>query len=101
MNYIRRQIKNDLKYAFQHYKKVLITGARQVGKTRLIKELFSEIKYISFDNVFYENEAKSDGILFLNNNGKPLVLDEVQRVPELFRSIMVEIIQKVNKRKLI
>ena len=87
MDYIKRQIENDLKYAFQHYKIVLITGARQVGKTRLIKELFSEIKYINFDNIFYENEAKNDGILFLNNNGKPLVLDEVQRVPELFRSI--------------
>ena len=87
MDYIKRQIESDLKYAFKHYKLVLITGARQVGKTRLIKELFSEIKYLNFDNIFYENEAKNDGILFLNNNGKPLVLDEVQRVPELFRSI--------------
>ena len=87
MKYINRQIEQDLKQAFSHYKIVLITGARQVGKTRLIKELFSEIKYINFDNIFYENEAKNDGILFLNNNGVPLVLDEVQRVPELFRSI--------------
>ena len=87
MKYINRQIEQDLQYAFQHYKIVLITGARQVGKTRLIKELFGEIKYINFDNIFYETEAKNDGILFLNNNGRPLALDEIQRVPKLFRSI--------------
>ena len=87
MDYINRQIEKDLENAFKHYKIVLITGARQVGKTRLIKELFKEMKYVNFDNIFYENEAKSDGILFLNNNGKPIIFDEVQRVPELFRSI--------------
>ena len=41
-------------------KPLILRGARQVGKTRLIKELFSEIKYINFDNIFYENEAKND-----------------------------------------
>ena len=87
MAYIRRQIEDNLKRLFNSYKVILVTGARQVGKTSLIQELFSDIKYINFDNVFYENEATEDGLLFLNNNGKPLMLDEVQRVPELFRFI--------------
>ena len=55
MEYIKRQIEEDLIKSFNNYKVVLITGARQVGKTRLIKELFSNVKYINFDNIFYEN----------------------------------------------
>ena len=87
MEYIHRQIEEKLKKSFEIYKAVLITGARQVGKTRLIKELFSNIKYINFDNIFDEDRARNDGLLFLNDNGVPLILDEVQRVPEIFRSI--------------
>lgn len=96
MKYIKRQIEEDLKKAFGHYKTVLITGARQVGKTRLIKELFSDIKYINFDNIFYENEARTDGLLFLNNNGSPLVIDEVQRAPEIFRFIKLKCDENEN-----
>ncbi len=87
MKYIRRQIENRLNKAFKTYKVVLITGARQVGKTRLIREQFPNIKYINFDNIFDEDRARNDGLLFLNDNGKPLILDEVQRVPEIFRFI--------------
>ena len=90
MEYIKRQIEEDLIKSFNHYKVVLITGARQVGKTRLIKELFSNVKYINFDNIFYENEARNDGLLFLNNNGIPLIIDEVQRAPEIFRFIKLK-----------
>ena len=87
MEYIHRQIEEKLKKSFEIYKVVLITGTRQVGKTRFIKELFSNIKYINFDNIFDEDKARNDGLLFLNDNGVPLILDEVQRVPEIFRSI--------------
>ena len=90
MEYIKRQIEEDLIKSFNNYKVVLITGARQVGKTRLIKELFSNVKYINFDNIFYENEARNDGLLFLNNNGIPLIIDEVQRAPEIFRFIKLK-----------
>ena len=68
MDYIKRQIENDLKYAFQHYKIVLITGARQVGKTRLIKELFSEIKYINFHFFFMHFSSQCHNIIHRPNN---------------------------------
>lgn len=90
MEYIHRQVEEKLLNSFKNYKVVLITGARQVGKTRLIKELFQNLNYINFDNIFYENAAKNDGLLFLNENKHPLILDEVQRVPEIFRFIKLK-----------
>ena len=94
MEYINRQIEEKLKKAFETYKVVLITGARQVGKTRLIREMFPNIKYVNFDNLFDENRARNDALLFLNDNGDPLIIDEVQRVPEIFRSIKYRIDEK-------
>lgn len=94
MDYISRQIEQKLKKAFETYKVVLITGARQVGKTRLIKEMFPNVKYINFDNIFDENRARNDALLFLNDNGAPLIIDEVQRVPEIFRSIKYKVDEK-------
>lgn len=87
MEYIHRHIEKKVKELFDTYKVVLITGARQVGKTRLINEMFKKIKYINLDDYEKENMARSDGKRFLNDEGMPLMIDEVQRVPELFRII--------------
>lgn len=87
MKYIERQIEEKIKSLLSTYKVVLVTGARQVGKTRLLNEVFFDYNYISFDDYSEEMMAKSDAKRFLTDNGIPLIIDEVQRVPEIFRSI--------------
>ena len=89
--YIKRQIEKEIKSSFKSYKVVLLTGPRQSGKTRVLREIFKNFKYINFDDVFYENLARNDGLLFLNNNPYPLIIDEVQRVPEIFRFIKLKV----------
>lgn len=87
MKYIKRNIEDKLNKLFKTYKVVLITGARQVGKTRLITEMFKDYKYINLDDYQMLVLAKNDGKLFLQRYGSPLILDEVQRAPSLFRTI--------------
>lgn len=87
MKYIKRLIEKEIKNSFETYKAVLVTGARQVGKTKMLKEVFPNLKYIDLDDIFMEAKAKEDGTLFLENNKYPLIIDEVQRVPELFQGI--------------
>lgn len=101
MEYIKRHIEKCIKRGFSTYKVVLITGARQVGKTRTIKELFSNFKYVTLDNIFSEELAREDGLQFLENNECPLIIDEVQKVPKLFRSIKVKCDEDDNYGKYI
>jgi predicted AAA+ superfamily ATPase len=67
---------------------VLVTGARQVGKTTLLKEFgkrFSpELRYITLDNPLILNEAISEGSVFFKQHKPPLIIDEIQYAPGLF-----------------
>lgn len=72
-----------LKYS-KEYPILALVGPRQSGKTTLAKALFPKYKYISLENLDYRLLAAEDPRGFLNDNGSYLILDEVQRVPELF-----------------
>ncbi|MFH1832277.1 MAG: ATP-binding protein [bacterium] len=87
--FFNRNITQKLQAALSRSPVVLLTGARQTGKTTLIKHLFVQkgYTYVTFDDVRYLSAAKNDPIGFLKDLPKPTVLDEVQRVPELFLSI--------------
>jgi uncharacterized protein len=65
---------------------VVLTGARQTGKTTLVQALAREngYAYTTFDDLSILRAAQEDPIGFLRRQPKPLILDEVQRVPELF-----------------
>jgi predicted AAA+ superfamily ATPase len=64
-----------------------ITGPRQSGKTTLAKMCFPDYDYANLENPDTFEEAKSDPRLFLTSFKKGLVIDEVQRLPELFSYI--------------
>jgi len=90
MAYIERSITEYLKKAEKDFKAVLVTGARQTGKSTLLKTLFPERKYITFDDPFIEDQAKRNANMFMSLNQPPITFDEVQRVPDLFRYIKIE-----------
>lgn len=87
--FINRNISEKLIKALKRSPVVLLTGARQTGKTTLIKHLLTKegYSYVSFDDIRYLSASQEDPIGFLNNLKKPAILDEVQKVPELFLSI--------------
>lgn len=69
---------------------VLLHGARQVGKTTLVRALAAgkpPARYVTFDDLTSLAAVRSDPIGFLAGITGPVVLDEVQRVPELFVAI--------------
>ena len=89
MNYIPRQIEDIVRQSAKTFKCVLVTGARQTGKSTLLRELFPDKKYLSFDDPFLEDQANENPGTFLMLNPPPVVLDEVQRSPVLFRYIKI------------
>lgn len=68
---------------------LLITGARQVGKSSLLHELFKNIEYITLDNILLADSAKENPSSFLSKLQLPVILDEIQYSPELFRNIKI------------
>lgn len=90
MTYIHRAIEARLEKAAKTYKAVLVTGPRQVGKSTILKKLFSERKYVSLDDPFLEEQANENGSMFMMLNQPPITIDEVQRAPMLFRYIKMK-----------
>ena len=67
------------------FKVILVTGARQVGKTTMLKHLAeSDITYVTMDNAMARELAHSDPVLFFQTYKPPILIAEVQKAPELF-----------------
>ena len=89
--YINRHQEQVLKSIFGQFPAVLLTGARQVGKSTLLQNLFKDFSYLSLDNPLLLQQAKEEPFLFLNNQKLPLILDEIQYAPELFSLLKLKI----------
>jgi uncharacterized protein len=81
---IQRTAKDKLKDLASKFKAVAVTGARQTGKTTLVKQVFKGKPYLSLENPETRNFALEDPRGFLDSYPKGAILDEVQRAPELF-----------------
>lgn len=97
MEYINRAIEDIVKESSNNFKAVLVTGARQTGKSTLLKHLYPEIKEISFDDPFAEEQAKNNPDMFMMLNEPPVFLDEIQYVPSLFRYIKMSCDKRDDK----
>ncbi len=81
---IQRTAKDKLKDLASKFKAVAVTGARQTGKTTLVKQVFKGKPYLSLENPETRNFALEDPRGLLASYPKGAILDEVQRAPELF-----------------
>ena len=68
------------------FKVILVTGARQVGKTTMLRHLAEgqNRTYVTLDNMMARRLAQSDPALFFQTYPPPVLIDEVQYAPELF-----------------
>ncbi len=91
MTYLTRELERKFLKLNDFFKVVLVTGARQVGKTTMLKHLSenSERTYVTMDNAMARELAKSDPVLFFQTYKPPVLIDEVQKAPELFEQIKV------------
>lgn len=91
VEYITRNIENVVKHSAKTFKAVLVTGARQTGKSTLLKKLYPDIRQVSFDDPFLEEQAKNNPDMFMMLNQPPVFFDEIQYVPSLFRYIKMSV----------
>ncbi len=89
MKYIERALERITLRANKSFKAVLVTGARQTGKTEMIRKLFPDRKYVAIDDPFVEDQANDNPNVFMMLNRPPVIFDEVQRAPGLFRYIKI------------
>lgn len=87
--YINRQLETKFLKMSKFFKAVLVTGARQVGKTTMLKHLSDERTYVSLDDTDVLLLAKQDPKLFFMRYKPPIIIDEVQKAPELFPYIKI------------
>ncbi|MCK4306124.1 MAG: ATP-binding protein [Candidatus Eisenbacteria sp.] len=87
MQYRPRHAERKLAELSRHFKVVLVVGARQVGKSTLLAHAFPDLKAIVFDPVQDRFGVRGDPDLFLDNFPPPLILDEIQYVPELLPAL--------------
>ena len=66
---------------------VVVSGARQVGKTTLLRHLFPDYDYVVFDASIDQENARREPDLFLKNHPPPVILDEIQYAPEVVAAI--------------
>lgn len=86
MKYLERAIVNDIKEYMKYFPVLLISGARQVGKSTLALHLNID-SYVTLDDINMYEMAKNDPKGFIESLDKPVVIDEVQRVPKLMITI--------------
>jgi predicted AAA+ superfamily ATPase len=85
--YHNRLLSTRLTRLTENFPVVVVSGARQVGKTTLLKHLFPQYDYCVFDASLDLEGARRDPDLFLRNHPSPLILDEIQYAPELVSAI--------------
>ena len=89
MEYIHRSLERKFLKMSSSFKVVMLTGARQVGKSTMLKHLAkgSGRVYISMDDLNLRELAQRDPKLFFQIYQPPILIDEVQKAPALFEEI--------------
>lgn len=91
---LRRNISDHVREALLDRPVVLVNGARQTGKTTLVQSLVAaghQATYVSLDEAPAHAAAYTDPAGFLSRFEGPVILDEIQRAPELFLAIKVQV----------
>jgi hypothetical protein len=82
--YRARTLESTLEKASTQFPVILVTGARQTGKTTLLRHLGQENRsYVTLDDPLVLSLAKEDPALFMQRFPAPVTIDEIQYAPEL------------------
>lgn len=95
MSLIPRNIKTDILIAAQDTPVIMVNGTRQTGKSTLMKGLFptNSPAYITLDDMHTLGLARSGPQAFVQSLSEQVILDEIQRVPELLLPIKLSVDQ--------
>ena len=85
--FINRELGSTLLEAANYFPVLCVTGPRQSGKSTLVNHLFPDYKQLSLEDIDVRAAAMADPRGFLNQTSGGMIIDEVQRVPELLSYI--------------
>jgi len=91
--WIPREISEKVEAVAKQFPAVVLTGSRQVGKTSLLKRLFPHHRFVTLDLPSLSELAENEPERFLAKYAPPVVIDEVQYAPNLFRYLKLHIDQ--------
>jgi len=92
--WIKRKYEKTITEIFNQFPVVVLTGARQVGKTALVQKVFPAFSYVSLDVPALSEKAEHSPHDFLDGHQEPLIIDEVQYAPSLFRHLKAIVDQR-------
>jgi hypothetical protein len=95
---ITRELAGSLRRSAGGYPVVTILGPRQSGKTTLVRQCFPQHEYANLEDPELRSLAQRDPKEFLHRHKAPLILDEIQRVPELLSLIQVQVDSQPRKK---
>lgn len=96
--YIHRDIEKVIKEAANYFPVITVTGPRQSGKTTMIRQLFSHLKYYSLEDLDTRSLAEEDPVRFLHLHEEGMILDEVHNAPQLLSYIQGIVDENPGKR---
>lgn len=94
MTYIKRNLANSIHSLLQRFPAVVVLGARQVGKSTLLKQVLPEAPFFDLEDHATLSRISADPGFFLSQFDGAIVLDEAQRAPDLFPALRVAIDKK-------
>ena len=97
--YFHRHIEPVVERISKRKSVVVLTGARQVGKSTMLKETFKNIRYITLNRPLVRESAKTNPSLFFEANKPPIIIDEIQKAAEIFEYIKDIVDEDVNRSK--
>lgn len=91
MEYIKRDLERKFLRMSESFKAVMVVGARQVGKSTMLRHQAEgqNRTYVSMDDTQLRSLAQAEPRLFLQTYKPPILIDEVQKAPELFEEIKI------------
>ena len=88
---IKRKISEYIISCMKDYPSVVIFGPRQCGKTTLVQNMFPDFSYANLEDMNTRSLAKNDPEEFFTRFPEPVIIDEIQRVPDLLSTVQVRI----------
>jgi len=97
--YIKRHIESVIQRISKRKAVLVLTGARQVGKSTMLKEVYRGMNYIALNRPLARESAKENPSLFFDMYKPPVIVDEIQKAAELFDYIKDVVDEDANKTK--